>query len=103
MTLQEVFKGVTQERWEKTQRLIRCIGKALGLRDQYTNGEEIGELMAKMVRTTDMPHNEMIVGSFTSRPGIGDGGFDLRGNDSHEYEAVSERDLSHFQLLETQP
>jgi len=43
-----MFKGVTQERWEKTQQRIRCIGKALGLRDQYTNNEEIDELMVKM-------------------------------------------------------
>jgi len=30
------------------QKLTRCIGKALGIRDQYTNDEEIDELMAKM-------------------------------------------------------
>jgi len=35
-----IFKGVTQERWEKTQRLVRCIGKALGLQDEYTKDEE---------------------------------------------------------------
>ena len=43
-----IFKGVTQERWEKTQRLVRYIGKALGLRDEYTKDEEADELMSKM-------------------------------------------------------
>ena len=43
-----IFKGVIQQRWEKTQRLVRCIGKALGLRDEYTKDEEGDELMSKM-------------------------------------------------------
>ena len=63
VTLQGVFKGVTQERWEKTQQRIRCIGKALGLRDEYTNDEEIDELMAKMdARGGDVPEGD--VGQF---------------------------------------
>jgi len=88
-----VFKGVTQERREKTQKLIRCIGIALGLRDQYTNDEELDELMAKV--GSEMSQKEMMASSFTSRPWNWRRVFDLCCNDlSEPYRP---------QLLGTQP